>query len=327
MIAIPGAFAARLRTPEQQRWLAALPELVKRYMRRWSLRLDGAPMHGYCGLVVPVRAVTDAAAVLKVTWPHEEAQDEAVALATWQGAGAVDIFDYDVEDFVLLLERLDADRDLSTEPIDEAVTIAGELLRRLAVPAPTLHRSLSEQAERWRAELPAEAARLGGVVPAHTVDRAVGLCEDLRPGTLMINEDLHYLNVLRGTREPWLAIDPKVLAGDPEFGVIPLLRNRFHELDGPASVRRRLAAIVDAADLNMQLAPRSHPARATPSRARGRRPPEPSRQYASTGPAMLALKMRIRMSVFGPVPKVRTGRVRCRGAATVCHPRTSATIR
>ncbi len=209
-------------------------------------------MHGYSGLVVPVRTA-DRPAVLKLSWPHIEARDEAVALSIWRGAGAVELLDHDEEQFVLLLERLDADRDLTCEPIDDAVTIAGGLLRRLAVPAPRLHRSLAEQAERWCTELPAEWARLGNVVPAGMIDRAVGLCRDMRPAALLVNEDLHYLNVLRGTREPWLVIDPKVLAGDPEFGVIPLLRNRFQEFDGPASIRRRLEAVADVAELNLEL--------------------------------------------------------------------------
>ena len=74
MISVPGAFAARFRTPEQRRWLAALPELVEQYVRRWMLRLDGAPMHGYSGLVVPVRVANGGTAVLKLSWPHAEAR-------------------------------------------------------------------------------------------------------------------------------------------------------------------------------------------------------------------------------------------------------------
>ncbi|WP_084526447.1 aminoglycoside phosphotransferase family protein [Nocardia vaccinii] len=253
MITVPATFAARFRTPEQRRWLADLPELIERYLRRWELRLDGEPMHGYSGLVAPVLSA-GRAAVLKVSWPHVEAQDEALALATWRGAGAVELLDHDDADFVLLLERLDSNRDLTREPIDDAISVAGGLLRRLSVPAPTVRRSLAEQAERWRTELPAEAARLGNAVPAGMIDRAVDLCRDMRPGALLINEDLHYLNVLRGTREPWLVIDPKVLTGDPEFCVIPLLRNRFDEMNGPAAIRRRLAAVVDAAELDPERA-------------------------------------------------------------------------
>ena len=55
-----------------------------------------------------------------------------------------------------------------------------------------------------------------------------------------MNEDLHFQNVLAGTREPWLVIDPKPLAGDLEWGVIPLFWNRFTE----STLDERFALIV-----------------------------------------------------------------------------------
>jgi streptomycin 6-kinase len=65
-----------------------------------------------------------------------------------------------------------------------------------------------------------------------------------------VNEDLHYENVLAGTREPWLVIDPKPVAGDLEFGVIPLLWNRMEE----STLDDRLAALVAVAGLDAELA-------------------------------------------------------------------------
>lgn len=65
-----------------------------------------------------------------------------------------------------------------------------------------------------------------------------------------MNEDLHYENVLAGTREPWLVIDPKPVAGDLEFGVIPLLWNRMEE----STLDDRLAALVAVAGLDAELA-------------------------------------------------------------------------
>ena len=42
-------------------------------------------MHGYLGLVVPVRRA-DQFCVLKVSWLDEFAAHEAIALAAWNGA-------------------------------------------------------------------------------------------------------------------------------------------------------------------------------------------------------------------------------------------------
>jgi streptomycin 6-kinase len=57
MIRVPEAFARAAVTRagvEGRRWIDALPRLVQALRARWELEVDGAPMHGYLGLVVPV---------------------------------------------------------------------------------------------------------------------------------------------------------------------------------------------------------------------------------------------------------------------------------
>lgn len=55
-------------------------------------------------------------------------------------------------------------------------------------------------------------------------------------------------------REPWLVIDPKVMRGDAEFGLAPLLWRRLAEAGGPAGLRRRFDVLVDEAGLDAELA-------------------------------------------------------------------------
>ena len=42
---------------------------------------------------------------------------------------------------------------------------------------------------------------------------------------MVLHGDLHHDNILRATREPWLAIDPHGLVGDPGYDVGALLYN------------------------------------------------------------------------------------------------------
>ena len=49
-----------------------------------------------------------------------------------------------------------------------------------------------------------------------------------------MNSDLHYDNILAARREPWLAIDPKVVAGDVEYGLAPLVWNLYRRIDPTA---------------------------------------------------------------------------------------------
>ena len=83
------------------------------------------------------------------------------------------------------------------------------------------------------------------------LDAALDHARALGPtsATLLVHRDLHYGNVLAGRREPWQAIDPMPVAGDPEFGVARLLLRRFDE-GGRAGLRRRLDAIVEIAGLD-----------------------------------------------------------------------------
>jgi len=252
-ITVPPAFSAVLLAAAEgsAEWLAALPALVDSFLARWDLQGTGSVRNGNCAVVVPVSRGSGEPAMLKVTWPHEEAEHEALALSVWDGAGAVRLLAHDADAWALLLERLDPDTSLLDVPIDEALAVAGDLVRRLDRPAPPGLRTVRDTAARWVAELPAQN---DGAVPAALVDQAVAYCRELGPASAnrMVNEDLHYANVLRGTREPWLLIDPKPIAGDPEFGLIPLLWNRFDE----STTNGRLATLVEHAGLDLELARR-----------------------------------------------------------------------
>ncbi|MFC9435534.1 aminoglycoside phosphotransferase family protein [Nocardia sp. NPDC057030] len=252
MSIVPEFFAehiARTAGAEALAWLAELPALAEDYRRRWQLSYDGPAMHGYVGLVLPATRADGTEVVLKLSMVEPETRDEPLALATWAGVGAVRLLDSDPERGVLLLERLDSSRSLATEPIGDAVRIAAGLLARLAIPAPPgLGRDLRIEAERHAVELPGDWQRLGEPFPRKLLDAAVEVCDQLGPDAarLLVNEDLHYENVLAGTREPWLVIDPKPLVGDPEFTTLSLIWNRRSE----SSLDDRFAAIVDGAGLD-----------------------------------------------------------------------------
>jgi streptomycin 6-kinase len=245
-LTVPESFAEGF---EDQDWLARLPALAESCLANWELTVDGAPMHGACALVLPVRRGNGEQAVLKVTWPHEEAEHEALALSIWDGAGSVRLLAHDPDAWALLLERLDPGVTLEGESLPETLAVLAGMIRRLDRPAPPGVRHLRDVAARWVREFPAEN---DGFVPDELVAQAVAYCRELGPkaGNHLVNEDLHFQNVLRGEREPWLVIDPKPIAGDREFGLCQLLWNRFDE----ETLQARLAVMVDMAGLDHELA-------------------------------------------------------------------------
>jgi streptomycin 6-kinase len=263
LIRVPEGFAADTLTREGEAartWLARLPDLVGELCMRWGLRVTGDPMHGYMALVVPVLR-GDARCALKVSWIDDETVNEAAALALWNGRGAVRLLDADDTAGALLLEWLDPRRRLAEADLSVAVPVAGRLLRRLAIPVPAEWPARSVPGLRqWALDLAAELPGLwratGRPFPERRLDEAVDMAAALAPraGGLLANRDLHYWNVLAGEREPWLVIDPKVMRGDAEFGLAPLLWRRLGEAGGPAGLRRRFDALVDEAGLDAELA-------------------------------------------------------------------------
>ncbi|QKV70186.1 hydroxyurea phosphotransferase [Streptomyces harbinensis] len=224
-------------------WIAALPRLAATLLERWDLRPDGPAAHGVCALVLPVVRTTDGTpAALKLQMVDEETAGESLALATWAGRGAVRLLAHDPASGSMLLERL-APRSLEDVPDDlAALEVLSGLLARLAtVPAPPGLRTLAGIGARMLERTPALAAYRDPADRALYADCAAALREVLpEPGGSLLHWDLHYANVLAGEREPWLAIDPKPLAGDPCFDLFPALRNRFTEITAAPDPRRAL---------------------------------------------------------------------------------------
>jgi streptomycin 6-kinase len=70
----------------------------------------------------------------------------------------------------------------------------------------------------------------------------------------LIHADLHYDNILAGTREPWLAIDPRPVAGEPEASVPPLMWTRDDYLESGEAIRGMLARLTAAGNLDRERA-------------------------------------------------------------------------
>jgi streptomycin 6-kinase len=240
-------------------WLATLPHLTAEFLDRWQLRIEGPVMHGVCALVLPVRRPDDTPAVLKLCWPHEEARYEYRALATWAGDGAVALLAADPDAYVLLLERLHADRDLSAVPLDDALTSVGLLLRRLNTSVDGPFTRVADRVPDWSSEFAAVLRKPLPGVSHRLVECAAGLLNELSTARdpVLLHTDLHYENVLAADREPWLAIDPKPMLGDAEYEVAPLLWNRWPEAtdanDLARHLRGRADVVAEAAGLDRHL--------------------------------------------------------------------------
>jgi len=167
-------------------------------------------------------------AVLKIQNPDHESEHEAAALAYWAGDGAVRLLDHDPVSHALLIERCEPGQPLSTVDAAQALDVFVALLPRLWRPAGPPFTTLAAEAARWCANLPDEWMQAGRPFPRKLLDAAAETLRDLAASqgdAVLLHQDLHADNVLRATREPWLAIDPKPLLGEREFGIAPVVRS------------------------------------------------------------------------------------------------------
>jgi streptomycin 6-kinase len=237
--------------------MSPLPRIVRDLLREWQLVPDGEP-DGPAPGASWIGAVTgaDGPAVLKIGLPFAGGHaHEALALQTWHGRGAVRLLRADPRRHALLLERL-RPVDLSTRPVLQACEIVAELYGRLHVPPPPQLVPLTRHVASWvdeLAQLPRDAP-----VPRRVVEQAVhlgrSLAGDAGSDGRMIHGDLTFAHVLGGDREPWLAIAPRPLSGDPHAELAPLLSGQWDEAvssgDVRTAVRRRFHTVVDAAGLD-----------------------------------------------------------------------------
>lgn len=253
-----------------ERWLAALPQLLRRQLERWELTAERVVTPGGRGsLLVLVRQRDGAPAVLKLRAPRPRTAQEPAALAHWDGRGAVRLLRAETAaeaaraaegggkaapvPGALLLEKLRGETSLRSLPESKAVLESVSAIRRLWVPPPAGHpfatvaERTEQEAELIRDRAP-EAAR-------PLVEEALRLRAELVADgaeSLLLHGDFRQGAVLAAgpDRPPWLAVGPEPVVGEPAYDLARLVRDRLHDLvasPGAAAIaRRRVTKLADS---------------------------------------------------------------------------------
>jgi streptomycin 6-kinase len=231
-------------------WLQGLPATIDEYARRWGLtvRPPFEPL-SYTYAAPAVRA-GGSLAVLKLGLPRDELRTESAALRLYDGDGIVRLLEADDERCVMLLEWLRPGTPLASLGDDEqATSIAAGVMRRLWRPAPPEH-PFPHLADWFHglSELRQEFDGGTGPFDARLVAEAEAAASELLASTeqpMLLHGDFHHLNVLSAEREPWLAIDPKGIVGDPAYEPGAFLYNALPDDLEPRELRRILARRID----------------------------------------------------------------------------------
>lgn len=247
VIKVPCDFARRIERAfgdDGRAWLDRLPALVAESERRWSLSVGPPFASANYSYSAPAQDPDGARVVLKLAVPGDYVAAEIDALRLFDGDGAARLLDSDEGMGAMLIERLEpGELLLDVEDDREATSIAAGLMVRLRRPVPASHRF--HDIWEWMQGLERLRSAFGGGTgpfPADLVERAEALLASLSGEKAVLHGDLHHYNILSARREPWLAIDPKGIVGEPEYEAAAFLRNKL--LDHPEP-RRILSARID----------------------------------------------------------------------------------
>ena len=232
-------------------WLERLPDMIAEYERRWNVHV-APPFALTYNYVAPALRADGMQAVLKLGFPGGIIQKEIAALRHYDGHGIVQLLEVDPDGGAMLIERLVPGTPLTTlalEDDERATIIAAQVMRQLWRPVvpdhafPTVHQ-WAEGLSRLRTEFDGGT----GPFPERMVDLAEGLFAELLQSAaepVLLHGDLHHDNILSAERQPWLALDPQGVVGEPAYEVGALLRNPIPHLLHIPDLKRVQARRVD----------------------------------------------------------------------------------
>lgn len=246
--------------PAGAEWLARLPSILDECEQRWPFTL----LPPFAGLsynyVAPVRQKDGTPAVLKVCPPDREFVTEVEALRVYAGRGAVQILDVEADLGAMLLEHVRPGTLLLTLEDDvQATSITAGVMRQIWHPPPEEHHfptlaDWSKGMERLRAQFGGGT----GPFPERIVVMAERLWADLLASmelSVVLHGDLHHYNILAAERQPWLAIDPKGVLGEPAYEIGALLRNPVPQIYRWPDLGRTLTRRIDQLSDELGLSP------------------------------------------------------------------------
>jgi streptomycin 6-kinase len=242
-----------------RQWLEQLPRILTDAASRWSLDVQAPFTNLSFNYAAPAVRLDGTPVVVKAGFipPDKELISEVAALTHWNGRGAVRLLECDLDQGVLLLEHLVPGRPLGeVEDDEEALSIAAGVLQQLwrcgpPPPPPVSVSSPFPLTSDWGKGFARLRSHFGGTgpFPASLVERAERLWSELEDSqaepAVVLHGDLNFGNVLSAEREPWLAIDPKGIIGEPLYDTGIFLRDPIDRILAAAHPGRFLARRID----------------------------------------------------------------------------------
>src|SRR6185437_2535994 len=226
-------------------WLDRIPKIVTACAERWNITPEQLLTPLTYNYLLSAHCDDGSRVIIKVCTPDAEYPAQKAALLHFAGHGAIRLLASDDDGEVLLLEACEPGTRLVERSDDEAIVVAASVMRPLRRPLPPQHPfpTLGD----WGQGLVRLRQFYAGTgpFPAEIVERAERMFTEYGSTTeasVLLHGDLHHDNILAAQRQPWLAIDPKGVAGEPAYETATFVINAkpvLRHATDPATVLRR----------------------------------------------------------------------------------------
>lgn len=228
-------------------WAERLPTIVDRLSEQWRFEIGEPFDNCHVSLAMPVTLTDRSAAVCKIPMNDTEflfaagaaRHGEPAALRWWNGTASVQLLAFDEPTGAMLLERCVPGTSLADGVAPEtADEIAADLLRRLHRPPPpdASFLRLPDMAAIMAARSLERYEATGQPFERTLLDEALEMLHAARvapENDVLLHGDTHHANILAAERQPWLAIDPLPMVGDPAYDAVQFLLFRKGDLADP----------------------------------------------------------------------------------------------
>jgi streptomycin 6-kinase len=243
-----------------ERWFKQLPELLERFQQSWYIHLlEPVPNLSY-NLVYFAKDQNDGSKVIfKAGIPTPDLENEIRTLQYFAGQGCIELLRYDLAAGVMLLEQAIPGGTLENLTMqgldDQSIYACADIIRTLHAPVvitPDL-RKLTKLSVRLN-----EYQEVRAIINANPnkytefdveyFDYAEKLFAELSATTtesVVLHGDLHHYNILSASRNPWLAIDPKGIIGDPVFEIAAFMINPLPQIVTLPNLKNLLIRRID----------------------------------------------------------------------------------
>jgi streptomycin 6-kinase len=231
-------------------WLDRLPAILAACEERWNLTI-GAPVWNLSFNYVAPAVLADGTEVIVKTGLTDEFPSQPRALEHFDGHGMAQLLAYDERDAAMLLERLKPGMSLRAVKDDEvAISAAADVMRKIWRPLPREHYPFPTVSDWGKGFARVRKLYDGGTGPFPPAmwNKAEKLYTELSASMteqVLLHGDLHQDNILSAEREPWLAVDPKGVIGEPVYEIGALLRNFWPDILSIPDPKHLMARRID----------------------------------------------------------------------------------